>query len=116
MSHDDNTIDYFDLIVQVGKAVVEQTPDHLTPRSYIRQRVQKAFHAVDSYMSTPLAQLAADGRAGATERMKSLCGDLARESLIAAWYFGIQSSNGEDNAETVAGVMTRATVASRVKL
>lgn len=116
MSHDEQTIDYFDLIVEIGKKVMSEVPDHLTPRGYLRQRLARSWSQVDSYLSTPLAQLAIHGNEGAQGRIRELLGSLAREALIAAWYMGVQAEDGEDNPERVATQLTKDVVKAKVRL
>lgn len=116
MSHDQNTIDYFDLIVQIGKVVADQTPEHLNTKSYMRSRIEKAWHRVNTNLRPGSSGAGLLMTPGHRRAMASMLGDLAREALIAAWYLGIQYEDGEDDGEAVARIITEATVESQVRL
>lgn len=113
---DNDTIDYFDLIVQVGQAVVEQTPDHLNTHSYLRQRMQKAWHALNSHLAGGWMALPGQSGEAFSQRTKSLAGDVAREALIVAWYYSLNDGNATISPEAMAASITEATVKSKVRL
>lgn len=111
-----DTIDYFELIVEIGKKVVEMTPEHLTVDSYLRKRMREAAHELNSFLSGGFNLVKSGGRHTFRNHAKTLAGNVAREALIVAWYYGIQAEDGEDNPEVVAKEMTEATVKSEVRL
>lgn len=110
------TIDYFDLIVECAKVVMANKPDHLTGKAYWRKRIQVAWHELNSYMSSPLPEVHVGTHDAFQARLGELLAALARESSMAAWYFGIQAEDGEDNPEVVAQQLTDMAVKAKVRL
>lgn len=110
MASDENTLDYFDLIVEIAKKVAEMRPEDVSMNAYLRKRMQDAFHKLNSSMSAGWFDVRRNGWEGQREMNRTLCNDLARECFIIAWYFGIQDEDGEDSPETVARLMTETTV------
>ena len=116
MTHDKDTIDYFDLVVLVAQKVMQERPEHLSERAYLRQRIARAWQQVDSYLSTPLGQLALEGNEGAQRRMRSLLGDLGREALIGAWVIGHGAGDMTEDPAEVANVLTADVARNKVRL
>jgi hypothetical protein len=112
----EETIDYFDLVVECGKVVLEQIPDHLTPTAYFRKRIQDAWHDLNTYMTGPLHLVKVSGSTAYQDHLNNLLARLAREASMAAWALAIQVEDGEDNPEVVAKQFTSMTVKAKIHL
>ena len=116
MSHDKDTIDYFDLIVQVARVVGESCPEHLSMRGYTRKRIQDAWHRVNSNLAAggtgPGLLMTAQNR----RDMAKILGELAREALIAAELLCVGAGDRDDYPEFLTETMTKAEVESQVKI
>lgn len=102
MDHDADTVEYFALIAKCADATMANRPDHLTHRAYWRKLIQDRWHEVNSYMTTPLAEMAVNGSAGARDRLFSLIASLAYTAEMAAWWICASDEPGAYDPATVA--------------
>jgi hypothetical protein len=86
----DETIDYFDLLIEVAKKVAETIPEGTSPKVFYRKRIQLAWHELNSYMSSAFPDITSAAGRQWSLRLTELLSALARESTMAAWYLGIQ--------------------------
>lgn len=113
---DEQTVDYFDVLVECAKRVLEEMPEGKNPKMFWRSRIQGAWHELNSYMSTAFPDITTAHGQYWRARLNQLMANLARECLMATWYFGIQFEDGEDNPEAVAAQMANITASATVKL
>lgn len=113
---DDQTADYFDILVECAKKVVETMPEGKSPKLFWRSRIQGAWHEFNTYSSSAFPDIKTAGYSAWVARMNQLAANLARECLMMTWYFGIQAEDGEDNPEIVAREMAEITSAARIKV
>lgn len=113
---DETTVDYFDILVECAKKVMETMPEGKSPKMFWRMRIQGAWHELNSYSSSAFPDITTEAGRQWRNRLNQLLANLARECLMAAWWFGIQAEDGEDNPEVVAHQMAAITAASRIRL
>lgn len=104
MTHDDDTVEYFELIAECAVRTIENKPDHLSPRAYWRKLIQERWHEVNSHLSTPFSQMAIDNYPGCREKSFSLMAKLAQTVEMTAWWINMRDEPGCWDGEIVASV------------
>lgn len=99
VDHDADTDRYFSLIVQAAQVTAQQRPDDTDPDEFWRDRIHKEYVHVNSVLGDSGLHVSRMPSPMRAEFMSSALGRLARECLMAAWYFGMWELEGNDDPE-----------------
>lgn len=112
----EETIDYFDLLVECAKKVVETIPKDTPAKTFWLKRIRAAHRDLSVYMSSSFVDVRMSIDDQRPNRLNDLLARLARECTMATWHLNIQAEDGEDNPEVVARQLTETTVRARIHI
>lgn len=108
-NHDEDGTRYFTLIVECAKVVANQRPDDMSQAEWWQDRIHGEWVHVNHILGTKPPKTIASDADKLGEYYASALGRLAREVLMAAWYFGAWAPEGNDDPEFVEWVMSEVT-------
>lgn len=103
---DSDELQYFDLIVECAKKLMEAKPIGDHPQVYWRELTGKQWRNVYQHMTRPGPEYGIWKSTAHRRELAMRFAALSRMAAMAAWYIGIQQEDGEENAEVVRQIFT----------
>lgn len=100
--HDEDTVDYFDLIVQVAEKTMAEAGAQSAPAGFWRERVGKAWRSVYQHMTRPEPEFGVFRTTQARRELAWRFAALSREAAMASWYIGVKMEDGATDPEVIA--------------
>lgn len=99
--------EYFDLLVECAKKLMEQKPVGQHPSAYWRELVGREWRNVYQHMTRPDERFGMWKSTAYRRELGNRFAALSRMSAMAAWWIGVQQEDGEDRPQAVAREFTR---------
>jgi hypothetical protein len=99
---DEETLDYFDLIVTAAQETVRNPESLSSPAKFWQERVGKSWRNVYQHMTRPDPEYGVFRTTQARRETAYRFAALAREAMMAAWYIGVAMEDGAVEPEVVA--------------
>ena len=93
---------YFDLVVERAKRIMANPDSFTNPGRFWQDRVKRAWQNVYQHMTRPAPEFGVWKTTSARRETALRFAALGCEAMMAAWYIGIQSEDGEDMPFNVA--------------
>lgn len=108
---DEQTVDYFDLIVECAKAEIGRRAEGQPIGSMWVDMFTKDYYAAFNLMNEEWNREYFEERVPEWTALSSALGGLAKTVLMMAWYYGCQGEDCEDNPLILARQMAMAIAA-----